>query len=138
MSSTSSANSPRTGTKAGRRFLVVDDNADFVQTLGVLLELNGHQVEVAFDGVAGLEAAIRTVPDVVVLDVGLPKMNGYEVCRRIREQQLSVRPMIIAATGWAQLVDLELSQYAGFDAHLVKPFGYNELAMLLESAPVRP
>ena len=126
------------GLRQAAGFLVVDDNADFVQTLGVLLELNGHQVEVAFDGVAGLEAAIRTVPDVVVLDVGLPKMNGYEVCRRIREHDLGVRPMIIAATGWAQLVDLELSRYAGFDAHLVKPFGYNELAMLLESAPARP
>ena len=138
MSSASSALTPRTGAKTGRRFLVVDDNTDFVQTIGVLLELNGHQVEVAFDGVAGLEAAIRTVPDVVVLDVGLPKMNGYEVCRRIREQNLAVQPMIIAATGWAQLVDRQLSQYAGFDAHLVKPFGYKELAALLESAPVRP
>ena len=116
---------------------MVDDNTDFVQTIGVLLELNGHQVEVAFDGVTGLEAAIRTVPDVVVLDVGLPKMNGYEVCRRIREQDLAVQPIIIAATGWAQLVDSQLSQYAGFDAHLVKPFGYKELAALLESAPVR-
>jgi two-component system CheB/CheR fusion protein len=80
-----SYDSSGTGIKTGRRFLVIDDNRDFVETIRVLLELNGHQVEVAFDGVAGLEAAIRMEPDVVVLDVALPKLNGYEVCRRIRE-----------------------------------------------------
>jgi DNA-binding response OmpR family regulator len=125
------------GVKPRRRFLVVDDNRDFVEAIRVLLELNGHQVEAAFDGVAGLEAAIRTEPDVVVLDVGLPRLNGYEVCRRIREQRLATQPLIIGATGWAQLVDRKLGEFAGFDAHLVKPFGYEELAVLLESAPVR-
>ena len=128
----------KTGMKAGRLFLIVDDNNDFVEMLRVLLELNGHQVETAGDGIAGLEAAIRVQPDVVVLDVGLPKLNGYEVCRRIREQSLAVQPMIIGATGWAQLLDRKLSQFAGFDAHLVKPFAYEELERLLDSAPVRP
>ena len=123
--------------KGGRRILVVDDNIDFVQTLGMVLELHGHQVEVAFDGVAGLEAALRAVPDVVVLDVGLPKLNGYEVCRRIREESLPVQPMIIGATGWSQLVDRTLGRYAGFDAQLVKPFGYDALATLLDTAPSR-
>jgi DNA-binding response OmpR family regulator len=124
--------------KAGRRFLVVDDNRDFVETLRVLLELNGHHVEVAFDGVSGLEAAQRLEPDVVVLDVGLPKLNGYEVCRRIREQRLPIQPLIIGATGWAQLVDPKLSGHVGFDAQLVKPFGYDELSVLLESGSARP
>jgi DNA-binding response OmpR family regulator len=137
MSSASSKSTARTAIKAGRRFLVVDDNRDFVEAIRVLLELNGHQVEVAFDGVSGLEAAIRSEPDVVVLDVGLPKLNGYEVCRRIREQRLAAQPLIIGATGWAQLVDLKLGEFAGFDAHLVKPFGYEQLSALLESPPVR-
>ena len=79
-----------------RRFLVVDYNKDFVETLRVLLELNGHYVDVAFDGLAGLEAAIRTEPDVVVLDLGLPKLNGYEVSHRIQEQRLATQPLIIA------------------------------------------
>ena len=128
----------KAGMKASRRFLIVDDNNDFVDMLRVLLELNGHQVETAGDGIAGLEAAIRMEPDVVVLDVGLPKLNGYEVCRRIREQQLAMQPMIIGATGWAQLLDKKLSQFAGFDAQLVKPFGYEELEILVDSAPARP
>lgn len=129
----------RTGTaaKAARRFLVVDDNVDFVQALRVALELNGHQVEVAFDGVAGFEVAVRTIPDVVVLDVGLPKLNGYEVCYRIRQQHLTPEPMIIGATGWSQLVDFTLGEHVGFDAHLIKPFGYNELWTVLEAVPSR-
>lgn len=137
MSSASRSRTKTTAVKAPRRFLVIDDNHDFVEALRVMLELNGHQVEVAFDGVAGLEAARRTQPDVVVLDVGLPKLNGYEVCRCIRED-LAVQPLIIGATGWAQLVDPELGRYVGFDAQLVKPFGYEELSALLESASVRP
>jgi DNA-binding response OmpR family regulator len=135
MSSTGRAET--TGTKTGRRFLVVDDNHDFVEALRILLETNGHQVEVAFDGVEAVEAARRVEPDVVVLDVGLPKLNGYEVCRRIREQGLAMRPFIIGATGWAQLVDPELGWYVGFDAQLVKPFGYEQLSALLESASAR-
>ena len=126
-----------TGSSQRRRFLIVDDNRDFVETLRVLLEMNGHQVDAAFDGITGLEAAIRSEPDVVVLDVGLPNLNGYEVCRRIREQRLAAQPLIIGATGWAQLVDRKLGEFAGFDAQLVKPFAYEELSALLELAPVR-
>ena len=137
MSLVSTAPMETAGARTGHRFLVVDDNIDFVETIRVLLELHGHQVEVAFDGLAGLGAAICTAPDVVVLDVGLPKLNGYEVCRRIREQHLATQPVIIGATGWAQLVDHKLGQFAGFDAHLVKPFGYEELSVLVESASVQ-
>ena len=96
MTFASTARTETTGAKTGRRILVVDYNKDFVATIRVLLELNGHYVEVAFDGHAGLEAAIRTEPDVVVLEVGLPKLNGYEVCHRIREQRLARQPIIIA------------------------------------------
>ena len=137
MTFASTARTETTGAKTGRRFLVVDDNKDFVETLRVLLQLNGHDVDVAFDGLAGLEAAIRTEPDVVVLDLGLPKLNGYEVSHRIRQQPLATQPLIIGATGWPQLVDRKLGQYAGFDAHLIKPFVYEDLSILLESAPAR-
>ena len=137
MSLVSTAPLETAGAQTGHRFLVIDDNLDFVETIRVLLELNGHHVEVAFDGLAGLEAAIRTEPDVVVLDLGLPKLNGYEVSHRIRQQRLATQPLIIGATGWAQLVDRTLGQYAGFDAHLIKPFVYEDLSMLLESAPAR-
>jgi DNA-binding response OmpR family regulator len=138
MSRASSSPTKTAGVATRRRFLVIDDNHDFVEALRVLLELHGHQVEVAFDGVAGLEAARRLEPDVVVLDVGLPKLNGYEVCRSIREQHLATQPLIIGATGWAQLVDPELGEYVGFDAQLVKPFGYDELSVLFEPTPARP
>jgi DNA-binding response OmpR family regulator len=134
----SSSPTKTTRVNARRRFLVIDDNHDFVEALRVLLELHGHQVEVAFDGIAGVEAARRLEPDVVVLDVGLPKLNGYEVCRCIREQPLATRPLIIGATGWAQLVDPALGEYVGFDAQLVKPFGYDELSALFEPASAPP
>ena len=78
MSSASSTPTATTEAKTGRRFLLVDDSHDFVETLRLLLELNGHHVEVAFDGVAGLEAAVRMQPDVVVLDVGLPNSTGMK------------------------------------------------------------
>lgn len=126
------------GAKTSRRILVIDDDRDFVEAVRTLLQLNGHHVEVAFDGVAGLEAAILLKADAVVLDVALPKLNGYEVCRRIREQKLAKQPLIVAATGWEQLVDFKLGKSAGFDAYLVKPFNYEELSAVLESPSERP
>ena len=99
MTFASTARTETTGAKTGRRILVVDDNKDFVATIRVLLELNGHYVDVAFDGLAGLEAAIRTEPDVVVLELGLPKLNGYEVSHRIRQQRLATQPLIIWRDG---------------------------------------
>jgi DNA-binding response OmpR family regulator len=119
--------------KTKRKILVIDDDRDFVEAVRTLLRLNGHHVEVAFDGAAGLEAALLCLADAVVLDVALPKLNGYEVCRRIREQPLTKQPLIVAATGWEQLVDLKLGKSAGFDAYLVKPFDYEELSAVLEN-----
>src|SRR5688500_10657940 len=139
MMSHSSNRTPATAAaKTSRRILVIDDDRDFVEAVRTLLQLHGHHVEVAFDGVTGLEAATLSVADVVVLDVALPKLNGYEVCRRIREQKLAKQPLIVAATGWEQLVDLTLGKSAGFDAYLVKPFNYEELSAVLKNPSDRP
>lgn len=116
----------------GRRVLVVDDNVDSATSLMLLLQTLGHEVESAYDGVEALEAAQRFAPDTVVLDIGLPRMNGYEVARRLREQS-DRRFQLIALTGWGQQEDRERARAAGFDHHLVKPVDLDQLARLLET-----
>jgi PAS domain S-box-containing protein len=104
------------------RILVVDDNCDSAETLATLLQFTGHETFVAHDGLAAVEAAATLDPDVVVLDIGLPVLNGYEAARRIREQQgHKRRPLLVALTGWGQDEDRRRSEEAGFDAHVVKP-----------------
>jgi CheY-like chemotaxis protein len=102
------------------RILVIEDNADSREMLRSVLELEGHEVVVAEDGGAGLEAARSVRPDVAVIDVGLPGLDGYEVGRRIRSD-LGLSARLIAVTGYGQAEDRRRSQDAGFDAHLVKP-----------------
>ena len=109
------------GAPRRRRFLVVDDNADGADSLALLLEMNGHEAHVARDGSEALEAVERLRPDVVLLDLGLPKLSGYEVCRRIREQPWGQAMRIVAVTGWGQEQHRSESREAGFDGHLVKP-----------------
>lgn len=109
------------GGAAGRRVLVVDDNHDAADTLALLLELMGHETRTAHDGVEALSAAEAFRPEVVLLDIGLPKMNGYEVCRRLREQPWGQSAFLVALTGWGQADDLRQASEAGFDRHLVKP-----------------
>jgi CheY-like chemotaxis protein len=104
-----------------RRVLVADDNVDNTDALAMLLRLRGHQVETALDGEAAFVTAERFRPDVALLDIGMPKMNGYELCRRIRQQTWGRGMRLIAQTGWGQLHDRRRSQEAGFDGHLVKP-----------------
>jgi CheY-like chemotaxis protein len=104
------------------RILIVDDNRDAADMLAMLLELTGHETFTAHDGMAAVEAAAKLDPDVILLDIGLPRLNGYEAARRIREQQGQKRgPLLVALTGWAQDEDRRRSQEAGFDAHVVKP-----------------
>jgi PAS domain S-box-containing protein len=117
----------------GRRILVVDDNSDSAVSLAILLEMTGNQAHVAHDGVAAIEAAERHRPDVVLLDIGLPKLNGHDVCRRIRSQPWGKDMLIIALTGWGQDHDRRRSQEAGFDGHLVKPVDPAALWHLLDS-----
>jgi PAS domain S-box-containing protein len=123
-------------TPAGRlRILIVDDSPDGADSLAMLLEFGGHETHQAYDGLEAIEAAERLHPDVVLLDIGLPRMNGYEACRRIREQPWGRDLVLVALTGWGQEEDRNRSREAGFDAHLVKPVDHDVLLELLASVP---
>ncbi|MCY7313460.1 MAG: response regulator, partial [Pseudoxanthomonas sp.] len=116
---------------ASRRILVVDDNRDSAASLAELLQLDGHQTHIAHDGLEAVEAAERVRPDVVLLDIGLPKLNGFDAARRIREQPWGKDMVLVALTGWGQDEDRRKSSEAGFNAHLVKPVDPMALATLL-------
>jgi PAS domain S-box-containing protein len=120
---------------ASRRVLIVDDSEDGAESLAMLLEFGGHTTYQAHDGVAALEAANRLRPDAVLLDIGLPGLNGYEVCRRIRNEPWGKQMMLVALTGWGQDEDRHRSREAGFDAHMVKPVDFDVLLKLLASRP---
>jgi len=114
-----------------RHILVVDDNVDSAQTLGKALEVMGNEVRIAHDGMKALEAAAEFVPDVILLDIGLPAMDGYEVARRLRSMPQLKHVVLIAQTGWGQEQDRRRSEEAGFDHHLVKPVDFSALEKLL-------
>jgi PAS domain S-box-containing protein len=116
---------------ARRRLLVVDDNADSAGSLAMMLKMMGHEVRTASDGMAGVEAAAAFRPDLILLDIGMPRLNGYDACRRIREQSWGRNVVIVALTGWGQDEDKHRSQEAGFDSHLVKPVEPAALEKLL-------
>jgi len=118
---------------ATRRILVVDDNIDAAQSLAMLLNVCGHETHLAHDGAAAVDAAEQLRPDVILLDIGLPKMNGFEACRQIRERPWGKNVVIIALTGWGQDVDRRRSEESGFDHHVVKPVEHEALARLLGS-----
>ena len=120
---------------ASRRVLVVDDNEDGAESLALLLTLNGHVTYVAHDGVEAIEVAERERPDVVLLDIGLPGLNGFEVSRLIRERAWGKDLVLVAVTGWGQDEHRRASTEAGFDAHLVKPVDHDALMALLASVP---
>ena len=103
------------------RILVVDDSEDAALTLATLLELAGYELHVAHDGEQALAVAEACRPDVVLLDIGLPKLSGNEVCRRLRQQDWGRQMTIIALTGWGQEQDRRRTTESGFDHHLVKP-----------------
>jgi CheY-like chemotaxis protein len=114
-----------------RRILVVDDNEDAAGSLSMLLKIMGNEVGEAHDGQEAVEAARTFQPSVILLDIGLPKLNGYEACRRIREQPGGKAVVIVALTGWGQEEDVRRSTEAGFNHHLVKPVDPADLARLL-------
>jgi CheY-like chemotaxis protein len=114
-----------------KRVLVVDDNADAAQSLGSILTLLGAHVRVAQDGPEALEAFGAHDPSVVLLDIGMPGMDGYEVARTIRARFPERRPAIVALTGWGQEEDRRRAKEAGFDHHLIKPADLNMLQLLL-------
>lgn len=114
------------------RILVVDDNRDSADMLAALLKFSGHETHTAHDGLAAVEAASRHDFDVIVLDIGLPVLNGYEAARRIRAQNRGThRPALVALTGWGQEEERRQSDEAGFDAHIVKPVNAASLPRLL-------
>ncbi len=114
-----------------RRVLIVDDNHDSADSLAMLFQITGNKTFLAYDGVEALEAIDKHRPEVVLLDIGLPKLDGHEVCRRVRETSWGRDIVIIALTGWGQEDDRRKSEQAGFDGHLVKPVDYDELLSLL-------
>jgi signal transduction histidine kinase len=118
---------------AARRILLADDNRDALETLARLLQLGGHEIYKAMDGVQALEAATRVRPDLVLLDIGMPGMDGYEVARRIRSQPWGRSATLVALTGWGQESDRKRSRDAGFDTHCIKPLDPQRLSMLLAS-----
>ena len=119
---------------ARHRILVVDDNLDAAESLAMLLTMMGHETLTAHDGLEALDAAAAFRPDVIFLDVGMPKLNGYEVARRIRQQAWGKDMVLIALTGWGQEEDKRRSLEAGLDAHLVKPVLPAALEKLLAGA----
>ena len=118
------------------RVLVVDDNHDVADTIRELLELDGHEVHVAYDGAAAVEAAEAVRPALVLMDIGLPRLNGYEAAREIRSREWGSEVMLVALTGWGQEADRRRSREAGFDRHLSKPVEYSVLEGLLAEVAV--
>jgi CheY-like chemotaxis protein len=121
----------RAGAASRRRILVADDNEDSAASLATMLEIMGHEVRTAADGLAALETAGSFHPDAILLDIGMPRLNGYDTSRRIREQPWGQGVLLIALTGWGQDDDKRRSREAGFDHHLVKPIEPAALQKLL-------
>lgn len=122
-------------TLAGRRIVIIDDNHDANRTLAMMLEIAGHEVASALDGPSGLRVINSFQPDVVVLDIGLPQIDGYEVARRLRADNATKDIRIIALTGYGQEGDVAQAHAAGFDAHLLKPARMDDILKLISNLP---
>jgi len=120
------------------RVLIVDDNADSADSIAAILETSGHEVEVAYSAQKALEMAVEHQPDIVLLDIGLPDMDGYEVAKHLRQTPELKEMRLIAITGYGQESDRQRSREAGFDEHLVKPVEWQKLEELLASLMKRP
>lgn len=129
---------PRAKIEPGRerssRILVVDDNVDLARGLARLLQIHGHEVRIAHDGPTGLDLAKNSKPDVVLLDIGLPGMDGYQLAAQLRRDETVKDATLIAISGYGQEEDLRLAKEAGFDHHLVKPIISDELIRILEES----
>jgi CheY-like chemotaxis protein len=118
----------------GRKVLIADDNCDSGESLAMLLRMEGHEVMVVHDGNEALTTWSTYLPDVALLDIGMPQLNGYEVARRVRQSDKGRAVMLIAATGWGQSRDKAEALAAGFDHHFTKPIDTDRLLELLRSA----
>lgn len=117
--------------QAPRRVLLVDDHQDSAESLALLLQLKGYEVALAEDGPGALETAATFHPDIVLLDIGMPGMDGYETAGRLRQQPGGQTLLLVALTGWGRDHDLQRSREAGFDHHIVKPIDAEALAAWL-------
>ena len=124
--------------RTARRILIADDNNDALESLATLLQLSGHEVYTATNGGTALQSAERNQPEVALLDIGMPLLDGYEVAKRIRGQPWGQRITLVALTGWGQDSDRRRSREAGFDSHLVKPLDLDVLTDLLARLPSGP
>ena len=118
--------------------LVVDDNVDTVTTLALLVTESGHDVRTAYDGSAVLETALDYRPNVVLLDIGLPGLNGFEVAKQLRQQPALQNAVLVAMTGYGGVSDLQRSFEAGFDHHLVKPGDFGKVLQILATVSELP
>lgn len=125
------------GTPLSLKVLIADDSRDGANSLAMMLRIMGNEVLVVFDGEAALNATQAFQPDVILLDIGMPLLNGNEACRLIKEQQLASQPVIIAQTGWGQDEDRERTRESGFDHHLTKPIDILALSKLLQGIQER-
>ncbi len=125
-----------TAALTGRRVLVVDDNRDSANSLSLLLELDGHEVRRAYDGLEALDIAEEFRPEITLLDIGMPRLDGYGAARELRNRDWARKVVLIALTGWGQAEDKRLAREAGFDHHMVKPVDPDALRQLLEASLV--
>jgi CheY-like chemotaxis protein len=122
----------------GRHVLIVDDNVDAADSLAALLQAHGHHVKVVYDPVAAIRLARGFTPDLALLDIGLPVMDGYELATQLRQMPALGAARFVALTGYGQSGDRERSIAAGFDHHFVKPVQVDELVRLVERVPASP
>ena len=122
---------PARDTARKRRILIADDNADALATMATLLELEGHAVHTAADGEQALSAAESLRPELVILDIGMPRLSGHEVAERIRATDWGRAVRLIALTGWGQAHDQARARQAGFDHHFTKPVDLAQLLALV-------
>jgi CheY-like chemotaxis protein len=118
-------------TTVPHRILIADDNADSAESMGMLLRLMGNDVRIASDGLEAVEQAASFQPDIVLMDIGMPRLDGYEAARRIRNQDWSRDTLLVAVTGWGPSDDSEEATAAGFDHHFTKPLDPAELRRLV-------
>jgi DNA-binding response OmpR family regulator len=121
----------------GRRILIADDNQDAAETLSMLLQMDGHDVQVVHDGRAAVSAFAAFKPEIALVDIGMPELNGYEVARLVREDAHGQAVTLIAVTGWGQERDKQRALEAGFDHHFTKPVEPHRIDKILRSLPTR-
>ena len=121
----------------GRKILIADDNSDAAVSLSMLLQMMGHETRIAHDGLEAVEIAEHFHPEVVLLDLGMPKLDGYEAVRRMAARPWARSSLLVAITGWGQEADRQRTRQAGFHRHLVKPVDLDALGQLIDGARTR-